>query len=271
MTDYIPTIWENEVPGGNSLRYKLTNLDGSVLSEGATIELITPVTPGTPVNATNLNKIEQGIKTAQDTANQGVSDASAAQGTANLARNEAAAAKTTADTGVANASAAHTAANNAAGAATNAQTSANAAQSSANNALAVAQARIPIFDHFERVTEYSHSIATWTDVPGLSKSIIMPTAGVIHVWASGVFRADTQYVGAAIRIVIDGTPCPYPSQNSCNHSTYDTSWRSFGQTFYKAVAAGTREIKIQISQNGAGAGNAILLHCGVDITGYRTS
>lgn len=270
MTDYIPTLWENEVPGGNPLRFKLTNLDGSVLSEGAMIELVTPVTPGTPVNATNLNKIEQGIKTAQDTANQGVSAASAAQGTANLARNEAAAAKATADIGVANAASALTAANNAAGAAANAQTSANAAQSSANNALSVAQARIPIFDHIERLTEYSHSTGIWTDVPGLSKTINMPTAGIIHVWASGVFRATAAGGGAAIRLVIDDTPCPYPSQNSCVHADYDSSWRSFGQTFYKVVAAGARVVKIQIAQNGD-LGNAVLLHCGVDIQAHRTA
>lgn len=62
---YSPTTWSDEVPNTSPLRYKITLNGGTVLAADATIELITPVTAGTPVNATNLNKLEQGIAKAR--------------------------------------------------------------------------------------------------------------------------------------------------------------------------------------------------------------
>lgn len=61
---YIPTNWANETPEETPLRFKITQQDGTILDPGATIELVTPVTPGTPVNATNMNKIETAIQNA---------------------------------------------------------------------------------------------------------------------------------------------------------------------------------------------------------------
>lgn len=61
MAKYEPIGFENEVPSATPLKYKITDDTEGVIAESATIELETPVTPGTPLNATNLNHIEQGI------------------------------------------------------------------------------------------------------------------------------------------------------------------------------------------------------------------
>jgi len=65
---YTPTEWENEVPAVTPVRYTLRNADDEVIYDNVRIDLKTDITPGTPLNAANLNKIEQGIKGAQDTA-----------------------------------------------------------------------------------------------------------------------------------------------------------------------------------------------------------
>ena len=64
---YSPTTWVNEVPGTTPLKYKITDDVGGVVADSAKIELVTTVTPGTPINAANLNKIEAEL-VALDTA-----------------------------------------------------------------------------------------------------------------------------------------------------------------------------------------------------------
>lgn len=58
---YTPTNWTNEVPQSSPVKYKITDDSAGVVAASAKIELVTPVTPGTPVDATRMNKIEQGI------------------------------------------------------------------------------------------------------------------------------------------------------------------------------------------------------------------
>ncbi len=72
MPEYTPTNWENETPISSPVKYRIVDdVLGEVVSSG-TIEIITSVTAGTPLNSTLLNHIEQGIKDAQDTANEQV-------------------------------------------------------------------------------------------------------------------------------------------------------------------------------------------------------
>lgn len=61
MAKYEPIGFKNEVPSTTPLKYKIIDDTEGVIAESATIELETPVTPGTPLNAENLNHIEQGI------------------------------------------------------------------------------------------------------------------------------------------------------------------------------------------------------------------
>lgn len=71
MANYVPKSWADEVPNTTPLRFKITLSNGTVLAADATIELVTAITAGTPVNASNLNHMEQGIKAAQDGVNAG--------------------------------------------------------------------------------------------------------------------------------------------------------------------------------------------------------
>jgi hypothetical protein len=66
MTVYVPITWENEVPNSTPIKYSITGDSEGVISASAQIAQVTPVTAGTPVNAANLNHIEQGISDVQD-------------------------------------------------------------------------------------------------------------------------------------------------------------------------------------------------------------
>ena len=61
---YTPTIWINETPSG-PIRYKIVDDVNGEIAGSAVIQPVTPITPGTPLNAANLNKIEQGIATVE--------------------------------------------------------------------------------------------------------------------------------------------------------------------------------------------------------------
>jgi hypothetical protein len=107
MTDYTPQAWQDEIPQTTPLRFKITLANGTVLAADATIELVTPVTPGTPINAARLTHMEEGIDTAQDTANDALDAANSAQTAATAAEDaaedaETAAAAATTTAGTAN-------------------------------------------------------------------------------------------------------------------------------------------------------------------------
>lgn len=65
---YSKTTWIDELPHSTPVKYRVQN--ETTLLEDAEISLTTPVTPGTPVNAANLNKIENGIDNLDDLVNQ---------------------------------------------------------------------------------------------------------------------------------------------------------------------------------------------------------
>jgi hypothetical protein len=59
---YSPTTWEDEVPDSTPVKYTITDDTAGEIAASATIDLATaPTTSGTPINAANLNHIEQGI------------------------------------------------------------------------------------------------------------------------------------------------------------------------------------------------------------------
>lgn len=62
---YTPTVWTDESLASTPAKYSITGDIEGEISASAEIALVTSVTPGTPLNATNLNKIETGIQTAQ--------------------------------------------------------------------------------------------------------------------------------------------------------------------------------------------------------------
>ena len=58
MPAYTPTVWVDEIPASIPVKYKISQLSDGDIATDATIEVVTPLTPGTPLNAANLNKIE---------------------------------------------------------------------------------------------------------------------------------------------------------------------------------------------------------------------
>lgn len=70
MTNYTKTTWTNETPYSTPIKYAITDDSAGVVAASATIELVFPATAeGTPVSATNLNHMEQGIYDARYAAN----------------------------------------------------------------------------------------------------------------------------------------------------------------------------------------------------------
>lgn len=89
---YTKTVWANEVPASSPVKYEIIDDVEGEIAGSATIELVTSVTAGTPVNATNLNHLEDGLEaaaaiadSAQADADQAETDAIAAQSTADAA------------------------------------------------------------------------------------------------------------------------------------------------------------------------------------------
>jgi hypothetical protein len=62
---YSRTTWENSTPAASPVKYVITGDSEGEISASATITPATSITPGTPVNAANLNNIEDGILTLE--------------------------------------------------------------------------------------------------------------------------------------------------------------------------------------------------------------
>ncbi len=84
-TTYTPTVWVDSVPEETPIKYNIRDEDGVLVNENVSVETATLITPGTPVNAVNMNKLEQGVQSAQDTANDALDAAENAQTTADVA------------------------------------------------------------------------------------------------------------------------------------------------------------------------------------------
>lgn len=63
---YTPTTWSDEVPQTTPVKYTIRTSAGAIIYDDVQIDIKTTVTPGTSVNAANLNKIEQGIVTLEN-------------------------------------------------------------------------------------------------------------------------------------------------------------------------------------------------------------
>lgn len=72
---YTPTTWTDETPATTPIKYKITDDTAGVLADSAKIEVVTSVTAGTPLDATRLNKLEQGVVDATDTADTALAEA----------------------------------------------------------------------------------------------------------------------------------------------------------------------------------------------------
>lgn len=79
---YTKTVWSDEVPAASPIKYKVTDDVGGVVANSAKIELVTSVTAGTPINASNLNKIEIGLEAAAAIADSALLIATAAMAAA---------------------------------------------------------------------------------------------------------------------------------------------------------------------------------------------
>lgn len=67
---YTKQTWTDEVPVSTPVRYKISESTDGDITPDAKIEVVTSITAGSPVNATRLNYMEDGIETAQETAEQ---------------------------------------------------------------------------------------------------------------------------------------------------------------------------------------------------------
>lgn len=64
---YTPTTWTDEVPASSPVKYTIRNSGGTIIYDDVQIDVKTTITtPGTSVNAANLNHIEQGIQTLEN-------------------------------------------------------------------------------------------------------------------------------------------------------------------------------------------------------------
>ena len=75
---YSRLIWTNEIPTVTPIKYKITQTTDGDVAANAEIEIVTPVTAGTPVNAANLNHLEDGVEEANNNADAAAIAAAAA-------------------------------------------------------------------------------------------------------------------------------------------------------------------------------------------------
>ena len=70
---YTRTDWSNEAPDSTPILYDIKDAAGAAVHSDVQIEIKTTVTPGTPVNAANLNNLEQGVADAVEAAEEAMS------------------------------------------------------------------------------------------------------------------------------------------------------------------------------------------------------
>ena len=81
---YSPTTWEDETPASSPVKYQIIDDVKGHVGDSATIAPVTSITPGTPVNATKLQKVEDGLEL---TSRQSVRPISLSGGTKTLSSN----------------------------------------------------------------------------------------------------------------------------------------------------------------------------------------
>lgn len=58
---YSPTTWVDETPTTTPVLYNIKDNLGNIIQANVQLEVASAITPGTPLNATNLNHIENGV------------------------------------------------------------------------------------------------------------------------------------------------------------------------------------------------------------------
>lgn len=108
---------------------------------------------------------------------------------------------------------------------------------------------VPILGYVETTTTQSIGNTSWVDYPGLSLNIVMPAAGKILAFGMTLARPNGVYDEANLRLVIDGTANAIISQWK-RYTADDQGQGNLTQLFQKSVAAGSRNIKLQIANSG---------------------
>lgn len=62
MANYTKTVWTDEVPASTPVKYEIVDDVSGEIAGSATIAPVTGITPGTELNATHLNNIEDGVE-----------------------------------------------------------------------------------------------------------------------------------------------------------------------------------------------------------------
>jgi len=119
---------------------------------------------------------------------------------------------------------------------------------------------VPVLGYVEKNGIVNQSSSLWADIPDLSVNITMPAAGKIIAFAMGVTRAQGVYDEVNMRLVIDGTANAIISQYK-KYVSDDQSQGNLSQIFQKSVAAGSRNIKLQLA-NSAGAPSQVTFYWG---------
>ncbi len=70
---YTKQTWTDEVPSVTPVKFQIVDDVAGQIASSATIEIVTPVTPGSPLNAAHFNYMETGIETAQSIAEAAIS------------------------------------------------------------------------------------------------------------------------------------------------------------------------------------------------------
>ena len=119
---------------------------------------------------------------------------------------------------------------------------------------------IPVLGYVEMSSIINQASSLWADIPGLSVNITMPAAGKILAFGMGVTRAQGVYDEVNMRLVIDGTANSIINQWK-KYLADDQSQGNLTQIFQKSVAAGSRNIKLQLA-NSAGAPSQVTIYWG---------
>ncbi|MHB0922613.1 MAG: hypothetical protein ACYC3H_01435 [Bellilinea sp.] len=118
---------------------------------------------------------------------------------------------------------------------------------------------IPIIGYAEIPIGSGYSTSGgYSDVPGLSLNLTLPAAGKIIAFATAVVKRSNVYDEAAMRLVIDGIANPIVNQFKKYTTPDDQLQGNFPQVYLRSVAAGARNIKVQLANTGTGGGDATL-------------
>ncbi|MBK8467724.1 MAG: hypothetical protein IPL32_18070 [Chloracidobacterium sp.] len=69
---YSKQTWTDETPASSPVKYKITQTTDGDIAPNASIEPVTAITPGSPLNASRLNHMESGIESAANVADAAI-------------------------------------------------------------------------------------------------------------------------------------------------------------------------------------------------------